>query len=181
MDYLGIFEIEDLKGLIRDVPDFPRKGILFKDITPLLKEPCALNYVVDHLTDRYTNRKIDYVLAAESRGFIFGSPLAYNLGVGFIPARKHGKLPCETVKEDHGIEYGKGCLEVHTDAISEGDRILVIDDVLATGGTAEAMVKLVKKLGGDVEELAFVIELKNLKGRKKLEEYNIYSMIKCDD
>lgn len=136
---------------------------------------------MDHLTDKYIDRKIDYVLAAESRGFIFGSPLAYNLGVGFIPARKCGKLPCETVKVDYGIEYGEGCLEVHTDAIIKGDRILVVDDVLATGGTAEAMVKLVKELGGDIEELAFVIELENLEGRKKLEGYNVYSMIKYDD
>ena len=178
MDYL---EIEYLKGLIRDVPGFPHEPILFRDITPLLKEGRALKYVVDHLTDRYADREIDYVLAAESRGFIFGVPLAYNLGVGFIPARKCGKLPCETVKVHYGIEYGKGYLEVHTDAISEGDRILVIDDLLAMGGTAKAMVELVEELGGDVEELAFVIELENLEGMKKLEGYNVYSMIKYDD
>jgi adenine phosphoribosyltransferase len=146
-----------------------------------LKEGRALKEVVDHLTDRYADRKIDYILAAESRGFIFGSPLAYNLGVGFIPARKCGKLPRETVKVHYDIEYGKGCFEVHTDAISEGDRILVIDDLLAMGGTAKAMVELVEELGGDVEELAFVIELENLEGRKKLEGHNIYSMIKYDD
>lgn len=178
---MGCLEIEYLKGFIKDVPDFPHAPILFRDITPLLKESHVLKYVVDHLTDRYADRKIDYVLAAESRGFIFGVPLAYNLNVGFIPARKCGKLPRETVKIDYGVEYGKDCLEVHTDAISKGDRILVVDDVIARGGTADAMVKLVEELGGDVEELAFVIELENLEGRKKLEGYSVYSMIKYND
>ncbi len=173
-------DAEHLKKYIRNIPDFPKPGILFRDITPLLSDPEAFRDAVDTLRDRYHGRKIDKVVAIESRGFVFASPVAYELGAGFIPLRKPGKLPSETISESYSLEYGETALEVHRDAISPGDRVLVLDDLLATGGTAAAAVSLVKKLGGVVIEACFVIELKPLNGRRKLDGTPIFSLLTYD-
>jgi adenine phosphoribosyltransferase len=171
----------DLAKAIRSVPDFPIKGILFYDITTLLKDPAALKGSVDQLTNHYQGKDIDLVVGIESRGFIFGMPLAYQLGVGFVPVRKPGKLPAETITESYDLEYGRNSLEIHTDAIEKGQKILIIDDLLATGGTAKATCNLVKKLGGQVLSLAFVIELTFLNGRDQLTGYDIFSLIQYDE
>ena len=144
---------EHLKTFIRDIPDFPKPGILFRDITPLLLDPHAFRETVDILRRRYEGKKVDKIVAIESRGFFFGSPVAYHLGAGFIPLRKPGKLPYETITESYALEYGEAALEVHKDAIQPGDRIVILDDLLATGGTAAAAVSLVKKLGGQIVEV----------------------------
>lgn len=169
--------MDDLKALIRDVPDFPIPGIIFKDITTLLKEPDGLKTVIDLLIDRYRDEPIDLVAAIESRGFMFGTPLALALNAGFIPIRKAGKLPAETVLREYALEYGTAQLEIHRDAVQPGQRVLVIDDVLATGGTARAAVELVEELGGHVVGTAFVIELSFLPGRATLEGTDIFSLI----
>lgn len=166
-----------LESLIRDVPDFPEKGILFKDITTALKDKEGLKLIIDDFTQRYKDKEIDYVLGADARGFIFGAAIAYNIGAGFVPARKVGKLPAETVKVEYSLEYGTNAIEIHTDAFKSGDKVLIVDDLLATGGTAQAMVKLVEKLGAKVHELAFLIELDDLNGRKLLDGYNVYSIL----
>ena len=171
----------DLASTIRGVPDFPIEGILFYDITTLLKNPAALRESVDRMVDRYRNVGIDKIVGIESRGFIFGMPLAYQLGVGFVPVRKPGKLPAETIAESYALEYGTNTLEIHTDAIEEDQTVLIVDDLLATGGTAQATCKLVEKLGGQVAGLAFAIELNFLKGREKLEGYDIFSLIQYDE
>ena len=171
---------KELKKYIRNIPDFPKPGILFRDITPLLSDPRAFQRVVDTLRDRYSRQNIDKVVAIESRGFVFASPVAYELGAGFIPMRKPGKLPSRTISEAYALEYGEAALEVHSDAISPGDRVLVLDDLLATGGTAAAAVSLVKKLGGVVVEACFVIELKPLNGRRKLDGTPIFSLLTYD-
>lgn len=163
-------EPELIKSKIRDVPDFPREGIVFKDITTVLKDPVAFRHSIDLLTKRYEKQKIDYIAGIEARGFIFGSALAYKLGVGFIPIRKPGKLPSKTEKITYELEYGRDSLEIHVDAIEHGKRVLIVDDLLATGGTAEAAIKLVKKIGGEIVGIAFVVELEFLEGRKKLPE-----------
>lgn len=167
-----------LQSLIRDVPDFPEKGILFKDITTALKDKEGLKLIIDDFTERYKDKGIDYVLGADARGFIFGAAIAYNIGAGFVPARKVGKLPADTVKVEYSLEYGKNAIEVHTDAFKKGDKVLIVDDLLATGGTAQAMVKLVEKLEANVYELAFLIELEDLNGRDLLNDYNVYSILK---
>lgn len=159
---------QELRGLIRDVPDFPKKGILFKDITPLLLDAAALRRTIDGLAARFQGRKIDKIAAMESRGFIFAVPLAMQLGAGFIPLRKPGKLPWKTVKETYELEYGTDALEMHADAVAAGDRVLVVDDLLATGGTAQGAARLIQRCGGQVEGFGFVIELGFLKGREKL-------------
>ncbi|GAB4423657.1 MAG: adenine phosphoribosyltransferase [Anaerolineae bacterium] len=171
----------DLASTIRSVPDFPIEGILFYDITTLLKNPKALKSTVDQLTDRYANASIDVVVGMESRGFIFGMPLAYQLGVGFVPVRKPGKLPADTISESYALEYGTNTLEMHRDGIEPGQRVLVVDDLLATGGTAKATCNLVERLGGTVASAAFVIELTFLKGRDKLQGYDIFSLLKYDE
>ena len=171
----------DLASTIRSVPDFPIEGILFYDITTLLKNPAAMKESVDRFTDHYRDKAIDLVVGIESRGFIFGMPLAYQLGVGFVPVRKPGKLPAETITESYALEYGSNTLEIHIDAIEKGQKILIIDDLLATGGTARATVNLVEKLGGSVAGLAFAVELNFLKGREKLEGYDILSLIRYDE
>lgn len=158
----------DLKAYIRAVPDFPKAGILFRDITPMLSEPGALQHVIDLLRERYQDRGISKVLGIESRGFIFGAPLALSLGVGFVPVRKAGKLPADTLSRSYDLEYGSATLEMHRDAVEEGERILLVDDLLATGGTAQAAAELAEAAGAVVEELAFVIELEGLKGRERL-------------
>ncbi|HEU0016298.1 MAG TPA: adenine phosphoribosyltransferase, partial [Longimicrobium sp.] len=157
--------MEHLKALVRDVPDFPTPGILFRDVTPLLRDPRGLAQVVDAFTERYRGRGIDAVAGVESRGFIFGAPLALALGVGFVPIRKLGKLPADRVRREYALEYGTNTLEMHRDAVRPGERVLVVDDLLATGGTAGAAAGLVEEVGGRVEELAFVIELTFLPGR----------------
>jgi len=166
--------------LIRDVPDFPVPGILFRDITTLLKEGPAFQSVIDRLCERLGTVKVDKVVAIESRGFIFGAPLATNIGAGFVPLRKFGKLPFDTVSETFNLEYGTETLEVHTDAIQKGERVLIIDDLLATGGTAEASARLVRRIGGEVVEMAFVVELKFLDGRRRLSGIPVYSMVVFD-
>ncbi|MDM8530574.1 adenine phosphoribosyltransferase [Anaerolineales bacterium HSG25] len=170
----------DLKSVIRHVPDFPKEGILFYDITTLLKNAEAMKQSIDQLAEQYQDKNIDFVVGMESRGFIFGMPLAYKLGVGFIPIRKPGKLPAESIAESYALEYGTNTLEVHVDAISKGQRILVVDDLLATGGTAEATVKLIEKLGGEIVSMAFVVELTFLNGRDKLTDYDLFSLLQYD-
>jgi len=170
--------MEDLKKDIREIPDWPKPGISFKDITTLLLKPQRFKAAIDELTNRYANKKIDKVLSVEARGFIFGGPLAYNLNAGFVPVRKKGKLPYKTYEVSYQLEYGTDTLEIHQDAISPGERVLIFDDVLATGGTAEAVANLVKKLGGEVVELAFLAELTFLNGRTKLKDYPIFSLVK---
>ena len=171
-------EKELVQELIRTIPDFPEPGILFRDITTLLKDKKGLQLIIKDFTDRYMDKRIDYVLGADARGFIFGAAIAYNIGAGFVPARKIGKLPAETVKVEYELEYGKGILEVHTGAFEKGAKVLIVDDLLATGGTAGAMVKLVEKLDAVVYELAFLIELEGLQGRDLLEGYDVYSLLK---
>ncbi|MFH1594085.1 MAG: adenine phosphoribosyltransferase [Candidatus Omnitrophota bacterium] len=171
---------KDLKKIIRNVPDFPKKGIVFRDITTLIGNSEALKDVLDNLSARYKEKKIDYIVSIESRGFIFGAALAYILNAGFVPVRKKGKLPSETHSITYDLEYGTDTLEIHKDAIESGKRVLVIDDLLATGGTASAVVDLVKRLGANVVEVAFAIELEFLKGREKLKGVPVYSLVKYD-
>ena len=168
----------DLKKYIRDIPDFPQKGIIFKDITPLLAHPDALKFVIDSFEEMYSTQKLDTILGIESRGFLFGAPLAYKLGVPFAPVRKKGKLPSKTVAVEYSLEYGTSVVEMHEDSVLPGKRVLIVDDLLATGGTAAAAAHLVEKLGGKVIGLAFLIELRALDGRKKLEGYPIASLLK---
>ena len=168
----------DLKSKIRDIPDFPRAGIVFKDIMPLLADPDALRNTVDELAAFAEPRRPDLILGAEARGFILGGALAYRLGCGFVAARKPGKLPWSTVSAQYELEYGLDTLELHEDAVADGARVLVHDDLLATGGTAKAKIDLVEQLGGQVVGLAFVIELEFLNGREKLEGYDVFSLIR---
>ncbi|MBI3313537.1 MAG: adenine phosphoribosyltransferase [Candidatus Omnitrophica bacterium] len=172
------FDIESLKSIVRDIPDFPKKGIVFKDITPLLKHPQGFRYCVDALMNHLRAKKVDYVIGIESRGFIFSPILAYNLNVGFVPVRKQGKLPSRTHRMAYALEYGEAVLEIHQDAIHEGSRVAIVDDLLATGGTALAASHLVEKLGGKVVSIDFLIELEFLKGRDKLAGYDVFSILK---
>lgn len=169
---------EKISAAIRDVPDFPKKGILFKDIMPLLADHKSFQALIDFLAERYSNRGIKKVLGIEARGFILAAPLALKIGAGMVPVRKKGKLPYKTISATYDLEYGQDTLQVHEDAISKGEKVLIIDDVLATGGTASAVCSLVKQLGGEVEEIAMLIELLFLKGREKLKEYEVFSVIK---
>jgi adenine phosphoribosyltransferase len=170
----------DLKKLIRDVPDFPKPGIVFKDITTLTRDPEGLRAAVDAMADRFTDEGVDVVVGIESRGFVFGAAVAYRLGVGFVPARKPGKLPAETVRSEYALEYGIDAIEMHRDAIEEGQRVLIVDDLLATGGTAAAAVELVEGLGGVVVALAFLVDLTFLDGRAKLDGHEVFSLIEYD-
>ena len=167
----------ELKSKIRDIPDFPRAGIVFKDIMPLLADPSALRNTVDQLAEFAEPRRPDLILGAEARGFILGGALAYRLGCGFVAARKPGKLPWSTVSAQYELEYGLDTLELHEDAVADGARVLVHDDLLATGGTAKAKIDLVEQLGGEVVGLAFVIELEFLNGRDRLQGYDVFSLI----
>jgi adenine phosphoribosyltransferase len=171
---------EHLKKLIREVPDFPKRGILFYDITTLLKDKVGFATLIDALSEHYISSKIDVVLAIEARGFIFGPALAYRLNAGFVPIRKPGKLPAETVKWSYELEYGIDTLEIHKDAIRPGQRVIVVDDLLATGGTANACVQLAKSLGADIAGLGFVVELDFLHGRKKFEGTEVFSLLHYD-
>ncbi len=168
----------DLKTSIRHVPDFPKPGILFYDITTLLQDPAGLRAALDSLATPFMGQGIDLVVGIESRGFIFGAPVADRIGAGFAPVRKPGKLPSKTVKATYDLEYGSDSLEIHDDAVSKGQRVLIVDDLLATGGTAKAVVGLVKGLGGDVRGLAFLIELIALEGRKKLGGEHLHTVLK---
>ena len=170
----------DLKSLIRDVPDFPKPGIVFKDITTLTKDPEGLKAAADGIADRYRDAKVDVVVGIESRGFIFGALVADRLGVGFVPARKPGKLPAETVRKEYELEYGTDAIEMHKDAVAPGQRVLIVDDLLATGGTAKAAAELVEDLGGVVVAIAFVIDLAFLKGREKLAGYEVFSLVEYE-
>lgn len=170
----------DLASLIRDVPDFPVPGILFKDITTLLQRPDAFRFVIDELTARFRDEHIDVIAGIESRGFIFGAPLAYTLGAGLVVVRKPGKLPSSSINESYSLEYGTNTLEIHDDAIAPGQRVLVVDDLLATGGSARATIRLVERLGGKVVGAVFVIELDFLKGREKLQDYAVHSLVHFD-
>ena len=170
----------DLRGLIRDVPDFPKPGIVFKDITTLTKDPEGLRAAVDALADRYADADVDLVVGIEARGFVFGAAVAYKLGVGFVPARKPGKLPAQTVSAAYELEYGTDAIEMHRDAIGQGQRVLIVDDLLATGGTAAAAAELVSGLGGEIVAIAFLIDLAFLRGKDKLAGYEVFSLIEYD-
>jgi adenine phosphoribosyltransferase len=170
----------DLRARIRDIPDFPKPGILFKDITPLLLDADALRSAVRDLADWVRPREVDYVVAAEARGFILGAALAIELGAGFVPARKPGKLPSEVVSAEYILEYGVDALELHADALSDGARVLIHDDLLATGGTAAALAELVESLGGTVAGFAFLVELEFLEGRRRLDGYDVHALISYD-
>ena len=168
----------DLEKIIRDVPDFPHKGILFKDITTLLKDKDALKQTIEMMAEKYRGKKVDKIVGIESRGFIFGSAVAYILGCGFVPARKPGKLPAKTISESYTLEYGSNTLELHEDAIQPGENVVIIDDLLATGGTAAAVAKMVETLKGNLLGIEFLIELEFLNGKEKLKNYNVSSIIK---
>lgn len=167
----------ELAEMIRSVPDFPVEGILFRDITTLIKEPDAFQEAVDSLLDSCVGKEIDVVVAIEARGFIFGAPMAYELGAGFVPVRKPDKLPAEKVAASYTLEYGTNVLEMHADAIEPGQRVLIVDDLLATGGSAKATAELVERLGGEVVGFVFLIELTDLRGIEKLEGYDVFSLI----
>ena len=170
--------MDELKALIREVPDFPKPGINFYDITTLLKHPQGLRQTVDALAAAFDGERVDTVIGIEARGFIFAPALAYHLGAGFVPVRKPRKLPAECASISYDLEYGQDTLEIHRDAIGQGHRVLIADDLLATGGTARAVINLVEELGGEVVGLVFVVELEFLPGRKKLEGYDVRSLIK---
>ena len=173
--------MEELKKVVREVLDFPKEGILFYDITTLLKDGKAFAKAVDALSGRYEGKKIDAVVAIEARGYIFGPAMAYRLGVGFVPMRKPGKLPAKTIQETYELEYGTDTIEMHEDAVEAGQKVLVVDDLLATGGTAAAACRLVEKAGGQVVECCFLIELSFLNGRDKLGSREVFSLLKYDE
>ena len=167
-----------LEDWIRDIPDFPQKGILFKDITPLLQDKAAFHAAMDRLAAHYAGAGIEAVVGVESRGFIFGAVLAYLLNCGFVPVRKFGKLPYQTVTVEYELEYGTNIVEIHTDAIKPGQRVLIVDDLLATGGTVSAAMELVEKLGGYISGIAFLVELTFLRGREQLKGHDVFALIK---
>jgi adenine phosphoribosyltransferase len=167
-----------LEDWIRDIPDFPQKGVLFKDITPMLQDGVAFRAALDRMAAHYAGAGIQTVVGVESRGFIFGAPLAYLLNCGFVPARKFGKLPAATVNVEYTLEYGTNIVEMHTDSIQPGERVLIVDDLLATGGTVSATIELVEKLGGHIAGIAFLVELTFLKGREQLKGHDVFALIK---
>ena len=171
-------DIERLKERIRDVPDFPQPGITFKDITPLLADPIAFSTVIDLIVVQFGRGSVDKVVGIEARGFILASPVAYHFGAGFVPVRKAGKLPWETQSAEYELEYGSETLEIHTDAFHPGERVLIVDDVLATGGTSQATAELVERIGGKVVGIACLIELEFLHGREKLDGYDLYTLLR---
>ena len=170
----------DLKSKIRNIPDFPQKGVMFRDVTTLLKDPEAFRYSIQKFKEYYQGKKIDVIVGPESRGFIFGAVLAYKLGISFVPIRKPGKLPHKTISAEFEKEYGKDKMEIHEDAIKKGQKVLVIDDLIATGGTISAATKLIEQLGGEIVECTFIIELPELKGREKIKGYKIFTMIEFE-
>ncbi len=173
----SVSEPVNLEDRIRDIPDFPQQGVLFKDITPLLQDPATYRSAMDRLAEHYQDANVDVVVGVESRGFIFGAPLAYLLNSGFVPVRKFGKLPSQTVSVEYALEYGTNIVEVHKDAIRPGQRVLIVDDLLATGGTVAAAIELVEKLGGQIAGIAFLVELSYLKGREKLGRDEVFALI----
>jgi adenine phosphoribosyltransferase len=168
---------DDLRAKIREIPDFPKPGILFYDITTLLKDPDAFREVIDQMTDQVKDSAVDLVVGMESRGFIFSAPLAYQLHAGFVPVRKLGKLPAETIEVEYDLEYGTATLEIHKDAIKPGQRVLIVDDLLATGGTVQGTIELVQRLGGEIAGLSFMVELTGLHGREKLGDFQIHTLL----
>jgi adenine phosphoribosyltransferase len=170
-------QIEQIEGLIRDVPDFPEPGVVFKDITPVLANPIAFSTIIDLIVVHFGRGNVDKVVGIEARGFILGAPVAYHFGAGVVPVRKKGKLPHDTIDEEYALEYGTAALEIHKDAFAPGERVLVVDDVLATGGTAKAAATLVERIGGKVCGIATLIELDFLHGRDKLEDYDLFTLI----
>jgi adenine phosphoribosyltransferase len=171
----------DLKSVIREVPDFPKPGISFKDITTLIKNGAALRQVIDEFYEYFKDKQPDVIVGAESRGFIFGAPLAYKFGCGFVPVRKPGKLPAAVTRASYALEYGEDTLEIHLDAVQPGQKVLIVDDLLATGGTISATTQLLKQLKGEIIGIAFIVELDVLKGRDKLSGYDILSLVHYDD
>ena len=169
-----------IKSLVRTIPHYPKQGIMFRDITTLLKDPVGLKLTIEEIAKRYKGQKITKVAGIESRGFIIGAPVAYLLGLGFVPIRKKGKLPAETIGHDYELEYGADRIEIHTDAISKGERVLLIDDLIATGGTAEAAATLIGKMGGEVVECCFIIDLPDVGGRKRLEKKGLKVFALCE-
>jgi adenine phosphoribosyltransferase len=169
-----------IKTLIRTIPHYPHQGIMFRDITTLLKDPVGLRLTIDDIVKRYQGQKISKVAGIESRGFIIGAPVAYRIGAGFVPIRKKGKLPAETIGHDYELEYGADRIEVHVDAIAKGERVLLIDDLIATGGTAEAAITLIRKMGGEIVECCFVIDLPEVGGRKRLEKMGLKVFSLCE-
>jgi adenine phosphoribosyltransferase len=169
-----------IKTLIRTVPHYPHQGIMFRDITTLLKDPVGLRSTIDQIVKRYKGQSVSKVVGIESRGFIIGAPVAYQLGVGFVPIRKKGKLPAQTLGHDYELEYGADRIEIHTDAISPGERVLLVDDLLATGGTAEAAAALIAKMGAQVIECCFIVDLPDLGGRKRLEKLGLRVFALCE-
>ena len=174
---MTVTSADDLRKLIREVPDFPKPGILFYDITTLLKDPTAFKEVIDRMVDQVRGTQIDIVVGMESRGFIFSAPIAYQLGAGFVPVRKLGKLPADTIEVEYALEYGTATLEIHRDAIQPGQRVLIVDDLLATGGTVMGTIELVQRLGGEVAGLSFMVELSALKGREHLGQFAIHALL----
>ena len=169
--------MKKLEEYVRSIPDFPEKGIIFRDITTVLQDADGLQLAIDSIQEKVKDLEFDVVVGPESRGFIFGVPVAYNLHKAFVPSRKKGKLPCETVAEEDELEYGSAVIEMHKDAIQPGQKVLIVDDLIATGGTTEAMIKLIRKLGGEVAGVVFLIELAGLKGREKLKDIRVESVI----
>jgi len=170
-------QIEQIEALVREVPDFPEPGVVFKDITPVLADPIAFSTIIDLIVVHFGRGNVDKVVGIEARGFILGAPVAYHFGAGVVPVRKKGKLPHDTIDEEYALEYGTASLEIHKDAFRAGERVLVVDDVLATGGTAKAAASLVERIGGKVCGIATLIELDFLHGRDKLQGYDLYTMI----
>jgi len=166
----------DLKKTIRNIPDWPIKGVIFRDLTTLMQNPRAFKESCDILYERYKDMDIDKIVGIDARGFVFGAVLAYKLGVGFVPVRKKGKLPCKTIQETYSLEYGEDTLEIHEDAVEKGEKIIIVDDLIATGGTVGATVKLVRKLGADIIECAFIVELPELKGRNQIQDCKVFAI-----
>lgn len=176
----GVISVKKLEEYIRSIPDFPEEGIIFRDITSIIQNPEGLKKSIDGMIDSLKDVDFDIVIGPESRGFIFGMPVAYTLGKGFVPVRKKGKLPCETIQKEYALEYGTAIIEMHKDAIKPGDKVVIIDDLVATGGTIEAIIQMIESLGGEVVKIQFVMELAGLKGREKLCNYNVDSLLIYD-
>lgn len=172
--------MKELKDYVRTIPNFPKEGIMFRDVTSVIQDPEGLKLAIDSMQDKIKDLDFDLVMGAESRGFVFGTPIAYNLNKGFVMCRKKGKLPCETISESYALEYGEATLEIHRDSIKPGQKVVIVDDLIATGGTVEAMIKLVEDLGGQVAGIVFLIELVDLHGRDKIKGYNVYSAIEYE-
>ena len=170
--------MKKIEEYVRSIPDFPEEGIIFRDVTSVIQDPDGLKLAIDGIDNLIKDLDFDVVVGPESRGFIFGVPVAYNFGKGFVPVRKKGKLPCETISAEYELEYGTATIEIHKDAIKKSQKIVIVDDLIATGGTTEAMIKLIEELGGEVVGIVFLMELEGLQGREKLKGYNVQSVIK---